>query len=149
MKTHTLSVIAIAGLCAGLAISVEPSGPKQAEQNRPIDLQGTIAPRWGYYVVDGITYAVHEGKSVRLNKEVSLRVTPTGIIGFDGAPITLPPGQMLTSDGRYAQIPPGTLPAEAASVNPSGAPYLVAPPVKREEPIRVPSPAGATPRINQ
>lgn len=61
----------------------------------------------GYFVVNGISYYTRQGQAYRVERDVTLRVTPTGIIGFDGKPLILARGLMLTPDGRHSPIPPG------------------------------------------
>lgn len=61
----------------------------------------------GYFVANGASYYARNGQAVKVEREVSIRVTPTGIIGFDGQPLALAPGMMLTPDGRHAPIPAG------------------------------------------
>ena len=71
----------------------------------------------GYFVANGASYFTRGGQAFKVEREVSLRVTPSGIVGFDGQPLILGPGIMLTPDGRHAPIPTGIniqrLPAKA------------------------------------
>jgi hypothetical protein len=59
----------------------------------------------GYFVANGASYYTRNGLAFKVEREVSIRVTPSGIIGFDGQALNLAPGQMLTPDGRHAPIP--------------------------------------------
>ena len=72
----------------------------------------------GYFVTNGASYFTRNGQAFKVEREVSIRVTPTGIIGFDGQPLALGPGMMLTPDGRHAPIPAGlnfqSLPGKAS-----------------------------------
>lgn len=61
----------------------------------------------GYFVANGASYFTRNGQAFKVEREVSLRVTPTGIMGFDGQPLRLGAGMMLTPDGRHARIPAG------------------------------------------
>ena len=80
---------------------------------------GTVATPLaeGYFVANGASYFTRNGQAFRVERAVSIRVTPTGIIGFDGQPLPLAQGMMLTTDGRHAPIPPAinirTLPGGA------------------------------------
>lgn len=61
----------------------------------------------GYFVANGASYYTRNGLAFKVEREVSIRVTPTGIIGFDGQPLALAAGMMLTPDGRHVAIPAG------------------------------------------
>jgi len=61
----------------------------------------------GYFIANGASYFTRNGQAVRVEREVNLRVLPNAMIGFNGQPLNLPPGIMLTTDGRHAPIPPG------------------------------------------
>lgn len=73
----------------------------------------------GYFVANGATYHMRNGNAFKVEREVSIRVTPGGIIGFDGKPLALGAGMMLTPDGRHAPIPAGiNLQALPGNANP-------------------------------
>jgi hypothetical protein len=73
----------------------------------------------GYFVANGASYYTRNGQAFKVEREVSIRVQPTGIVGFDGRPLALAPGMMLTPDGRHAPIPPGiNLQALPGNANP-------------------------------
>ena len=91
-------------------------------QTKPLAAAPDVAPASplaeGYFVTNGASYFTRNGQAFKVEREVSIRVTPTGIIGFDGQPLALGPGMMLTPDGRHAPIPAGinfqTLPGKAS-----------------------------------
>ncbi|HYF35176.1 MAG TPA: hypothetical protein VD994_07820 [Prosthecobacter sp.] len=61
----------------------------------------------GFIMINGKVHMVQKGRAVPLNQELTLRVTPTGITGFDQTPRTLSNDTMLTMDGRVVPIPEG------------------------------------------
>jgi hypothetical protein len=52
-------------------------------------------------------YRVTNGQAIRLAEEKILRVSSTGMTDFNGQPINLPAGSMLTLDGRVVPMPSG------------------------------------------
>jgi hypothetical protein len=166
MKTKLILSAVVAGSLGvvWMANGVEkPGAPPAPAAAIPPELP---AVQEGYFVLDGAAYVLRDGKVSRLMKEVSLRVTPGGILGFDGTPITLPAGKMLTNDGSHVRIPagitpkgpvpvepgatdPATTPPPPEPVKPDNAkkPDLIAPPVENREPVRVPSPGGVVPGV--
>jgi hypothetical protein len=160
MNANVLSTVFVAGV---LAASVWVTGVETPSHSTapttPVPGLGEAAiTQEGYFVQDGVAYAVRGGKSMRVLREVSLRVTPAGIIGFDGAKVNLPPGQMITNDGRLVPIPAGLTPKGVVPVDPGATdpaatppatdrvrPNSVAPPVERGEPPHFPSPTTPLP----
>ena len=96
------------GLSA-LAFSQLGNSPQSGSQPLAAAPDGAIVSpiAEGYFVANGASYFTRNGQAFRVEREVSIRVTPNGIIGFDGQPLVLGPGIMLTPDGRHAPIPAG------------------------------------------
>jgi hypothetical protein len=114
-------VLAVSAICHS-QVGAPPSGTEP----RIAAPEGTVAApvmTEGYFVANGASYYARNGQAFRVEREVSLRVLPHGMVGFDGQPLILPAGVMLTTDGRHAPIPPGinfrALPG-AANPIPSG-----------------------------
>jgi hypothetical protein len=61
----------------------------------------------GFVMINGKVHVVHQGQAVPLDREMTLRVTPTGITGFDQRPRNLTGENMLTMDGRVVPAPQG------------------------------------------
>jgi hypothetical protein len=61
----------------------------------------------GFIMVGGKTYIVRQGVAMPLDQELILRVTPSGVIGFDGRPRTITSNAMMTSDGQIVALPRG------------------------------------------
>jgi hypothetical protein len=80
----------------------------------------------GYYLHGGVMYVLHDGRAIPLEKEISLRITPSGFVGFDDKPLNLPAGHMLTLDGRYFALPGATTTPATATGTP-GSPTAAAP----------------------
>ena len=59
----------------------------------------------GYFLHDGVVYALIGDQALPVDKELTLRITPSGVIGFDGQQIPLPAGQLLLAEGGYAPVP--------------------------------------------
>lgn len=158
MKTKLILSMVLAGSLGGvwMANGEKPGDPPAAALLPPLP-----AAQEGYVVLDGAAYFLRDGKMTRLTREVSLRVTPGGIVGFDGTPVALRAGEMLANDGAHVPIPagitpkgpvpvepgatdPAVAPPPATPVKPEDAkkPDLIAPPVDQGEPVRVPSPGG-------
>jgi hypothetical protein len=64
----------------------------------------------GYFLHDGVVYALIGDQAVPVDKELNLRITPRAVVGFDGHRISLPAGQMLLAEGGYAPVAPPTPP---------------------------------------
>lgn len=62
-------------------------------------------PASGYFKRDGVVYALIADRAVPLEHEVTMRVTPGKIIGFDGRQVRVPPGMMYMADGSFAPLP--------------------------------------------
>jgi hypothetical protein len=109
MKTFDLKACVVVAFLGWSAISFSQLGAP--EPDRPLaagpDPAAASPLAEGYFVVNGITYFTRQGQAFRMEREVSLKVTPNGIFGFDGKPLNLARGLMLTPDGRHAPIPTG------------------------------------------
>ena len=99
----------VVGVTVGLSgFAFSQLGPTPPSRSQPFATAETVpvSPNAeGYFVANGASYYTRNGLAFKVEREVSLRVTPAGIVGFDGQALTLPPGQMLTPDGRHAPIP--------------------------------------------
>jgi hypothetical protein len=159
MKTNLVLSGVVAG-SLGVALLMNSGGERPKDPSPPagIVLPELPAAQEGYFVLDGAAYAVRDGKAIRLTREVSLRITPDGIFGFDGTPVTLPVGHMLANDGRHVRIPAGVTPKGPVPIEPGATdpavtppastpvkPDAVAPPVENRRPIQIPSPTGLVP----
>ena len=109
MKTFSLKTCVVAGLLGWSAFSFSQLGAP--EGGTPLvsgpDPAAASPLAEGYFVVNGVTYFTRQAQAFRVEREVTLRVTPNGIFGFDGKPLNLAAGIMLTPDGRHAPIPAG------------------------------------------
>lgn len=63
----------------------------------------TMSP--GYYITGGHVYRIENGRATRVMEPQTMRISPNGIIGFDGRPLTIPDGQMMSADGRLIPLP--------------------------------------------
>jgi hypothetical protein len=76
-------------------------------------------PPSGYFTRDGVVYALIGDRAVPLDREVTMRITPGKIIGFDGRPLRLPSGMMYLANGNFAPLPVPPTPAPPAVVAPA------------------------------
>ncbi|MDZ4289286.1 MAG: hypothetical protein U0984_15075 [Prosthecobacter sp.] len=102
MKTKLYLTLAVATLAA-LQPALLPG------QNISPAAGSTISPNQvmpdGFIMIAGRTYTVRNGVALPLDHEMILRVTPTGVIGFDQLPRTITSNAMLTMDGRIVAAP--------------------------------------------
>ncbi len=61
----------------------------------------------GFIMLGGQVYQIRNGQATPLQRDVYLKISPTGITGFDGRPLELPSGFMFTTDGRMIATPSG------------------------------------------
>jgi hypothetical protein len=71
-------------------------------------------PPEGFVMINGKVHIVQQGQAIPLDRELTLRVTPGGIMGFDQLPRTLTTDNMLTMDGRVVPAPAGLIVAPPA-----------------------------------
>jgi hypothetical protein len=120
-------VLTLSAICHSQVGGPSP-GPTQPRIAAPEGAVAAPGMSEGYFVANGASYYARNGQAFRVEREVSLRVLPNGMVGFDGQPLILPAGVMLTTDGRHAPIPrginfralPGAIPSgpEQAGVQP-------------------------------
>jgi hypothetical protein len=72
-------------------------------------------PASGYFTRDGVVYALIGEKAVPLEGEVTMRVTPGKIIGFDGRQVRVPAGMMYMTNGSFAPLSAAQAAAQAAA----------------------------------
>src|SRR5215207_10278658 len=99
----------VVGVTVGLSgFAFSQLGPTPPSRSQPFATAETVpvSPNAeGYFVANGASYYTRNGLAFKVEREVSIRVTPAGIIGFDGQALNLAAGMMLTPDGRHAPIP--------------------------------------------
>jgi hypothetical protein len=86
-------------------LGTPPTGSPQPLVASPGTVVGVMSE--GYFVRNGTSYFTRNGNVFRVEREVSLKVLPNGMVGFDGQPLLLPVGVMLAPDGRHIPIPAG------------------------------------------
>jgi hypothetical protein len=104
--------------CAGLALAQGNDDLGLPQLNAPLAEAEPMAAS-GYFMQDGVVYAVVGEKAVPVDEEVTLRVTPRKIIGFDGRQMRMPVGMMYMADGTTAPLP---VPQETVDPKPVVAP---------------------------
>lgn len=107
MKTSFLKVWIVGALLGWSTYSFSQLGPTESPLASGPEPIAASPSAEGYFVVNGIAYYTRQGQAYRVERDVTLRVTPTGIVGFDGKPLILARGLMLSTDGRHAPIPSG------------------------------------------
>jgi hypothetical protein len=95
----------------------------------------------GYFLHDGVVYALIGDQAVPVDKELTLRITPRAVVGFDGHRIPLPAGQMLLAEGGYAPVQAPTPPPIVLTPAP---PAPVSVPATATAPIQTVSPASTS-----
>jgi len=65
----------------------------------------TAPSKSGFIVANDQTYLVQNGRTTPVTTQYMLRVSPAGIIGFDGRHVALPSGHMLSADGKIVPLP--------------------------------------------
>jgi hypothetical protein len=144
MKKYLLPTVAATVLIIGSAISQAPSrtGPISPGPGAPTPgVEGIPQSAEGFFVRNGIAYGVRNGQITRVTKEAALRVTPTRIVGFDGMELVLPPGMMLSVDGRHVPIPSGVNPSDVPPIEP-GATDPAQPGAAPTNPVPIPGSPG-------
>lgn len=129
MKTNVLTAAVFAGILTASfwAIGGDAPGAGPAPAVIPVPT-GTSSAQEGYFMADGAVYSVRNGKAVRLNREVTMRITPAGILGFDGTAVILPAGQMIANDGHRVPLPAGLAPGGVKPVEPGATDPATLPP---------------------
>jgi len=102
----------------------------------------------GYFLHDGVVYALVGDQAVPVDKELTFRITPNAAIGFDGRQIQLPAGKLLLAEGGYAPVPtaapaPIVLATSAPAALPTSAPVPAPAMVTSTTVIPTPAPAPA------
>jgi hypothetical protein len=113
MKPTLLKTCLAAATLGLTAMSFSELGTPAADDRPLVAAPDEAAPgplAEGYFIANGASYFTRNGQVFRVEREVSLRVLPNAMLGFNGQPLNLPPGTMLTTDGRHAPIPPGINP---------------------------------------
>lgn len=112
----TLRTAASGALSLALAITPWLTRPIYGQDPLPLPASAGTAeiPRMtvqtaaeGFVMFNGHMYRVTNGQAIRLAEEKILRVSSTGMTDFNGQPINLPAGSMLTLDGRVVPTPSG------------------------------------------
>ncbi|MEA3208688.1 MAG: hypothetical protein QOE70_1745 [Chthoniobacter sp.] len=76
-------------------------------------------PPDGFTMINGLLYESRNGLFVPVTREMTLRISPNGVVtGFDGRAYTIPPGVLLTVEARGVPFN-GTPLAAAASTAPA------------------------------
>jgi hypothetical protein len=111
-------------LLATAAFAQDPGPPGLAPNSTAIPATPTVqVVQDGFVIINGRVFQIRGGQATLVQREMSFRVSPTGITGFDGRPVIVPDGQMITTDGRLVPLPAGVngLPVAPRTV-PPGAP---------------------------
>ena len=90
--------------CAGLALAQGNDDLGLPQLNVPL-AEPEAMEASGYFMHDGVVYALVGERAVPVDQEVTLRVTPRKIIGFDGRQLRMPVGMMYMADGTTAPLP--------------------------------------------
>jgi hypothetical protein len=61
-------------------------------------------PPSGYFTRDGVVYALIGDRAVPVDREVTMRVTPAKIFGFDGRQVRIPSGMMYMANGTLVPL---------------------------------------------
>lgn len=96
-------------LAAATLAAMQP-GPLHGQTTSPAAGSTVVpnqAPTDGFIMAGGKTYVVRRGVATPLEQEITLRITPTAIVGFDQVPRTITSNAMLTMDGRIVAAPQG------------------------------------------
>lgn len=106
MKTHPLFLPCLLGVLASLA----PLSLGTAQTALSPAAGSTVTPAQanrqdGFIVRNGVMHLVRNGVAAPLDREMTLKVTPQGVTGFDEVFRRLTPDAMLTMDGRIITPP--------------------------------------------
>lgn len=102
MKTSLYMTLACAAIIGGQPMLLPAQNISPAAGSTILPTQA--APE-GFVMVAGKVYAVRQGVATPLDREITLRVTPNGIIGFDQRPRSITSNAMMTLDGTIVAAP--------------------------------------------
>jgi hypothetical protein len=108
----TILITTVLGAFVPLAVASDPPREKPAEPATTADTPETTplavskaARSSGFFSANDRMYFLHNGRSYPVTTQYLLRVGRNGITGFDGRPMPLLNGHMLTAKGEIVPLP--------------------------------------------
>jgi hypothetical protein len=105
-------VTTVLGAFAPLAIAADPPPEQTTEPETATTVYETTpltvskaARSSGFISANNRMYFLHNGRSYPVTTQYLLRVDRSGITGFDGRPVPLLKGHMLTAKGEIVPLP--------------------------------------------